>query len=269
MIRFFKQIREELLKQKRVSRYIVYALGEIILIVVGILIAFSINNWQNNQEDRIKETAILKQLQTEFNSNLKQLDNKIDIRKDIINGAIKLIACLDDPKLRIVDSVNTYLMMTQSYPTFDPIINDLASTGSLRLILNDSLKQMLSYWTSELVQVKEEENAWVLFRNEVYRPYIIKHYQLRTMESDDLNPHSSRTRKSLIGGVQDTILYNIHELGHSSHNADLETLFNKPDFEDYLTNCITHNLAVNKQSFILRKRILDILDLLDQEIDKS
>lgn len=266
MIRFFRQIREELLKEKRTSRYIVYALGEIILIVIGILIAFSINNWKNNKEDRIKETAILKQLQTEFNSNLKQLDNKIAIRKDIIAGSLKLLDCLDNPDLRNVDSVNIYLMMTQSYPTFDPIINDLASTGSLRLILNDSLKQMLSYWTSELVQVKEEENAWVAFRNEIYRPFIIKNYQLRTMESDDLNPNSSRTRKSLIGGMKDTILYNIHEFGHSSHKEDLDTLFNNPDFEDYLTNCITHNLGVNKQSYILRNRILDILDLLDREI---
>ncbi len=282
MLKLFRHIRQRLLqgnssgqnsRATRLSKYLVYAVGEIILIVIGILIAFSINNWNTNKKERIKETAILKQLQTEFQSNLEQLDNKIAIRNDIINASIKLLGYIDNPDHRITDSINAYIWKTTAYPTFDPIVNDLASSGNLRLIVNDSLKQRLSNWTSELVQVKEEENFWVKYSHELYLPFIIKHYPFRTMVNDDLK--SVFNRKSGIGGTLETrrtldsIIYYKYELGDSKYEMDPNIIFNQPDFEGHLTECFRASLGINRQSYTLRKRILDILDILDREIEKK
>ena len=266
MLRFFRQIRKDLLKEKRISKYLVYAVGEIILIVIGILIAFSINNWNTNKEERIKETAILKQLQTEFNSNLKQLDNKIAIRKDIIYASNKLLGCIDNPDKQIGDSVNKYIVTTQSGPTFDPIINDLASSGNLRLISNDSLKQMLSYWTYQVIQVKEEEDHWDSYNNEIFGPFLTEHHVWRTIINERLKSDSHDKR--LIDGSIDSIPRGINDIGNSIYETDLNTLFNQPDFEDHLAISIALNVQINKQSYILRKRIVDILDILNREIDK-
>ena len=59
MISFFRKIRQKLLSQNRVTRYLVYALGEIILVVLGILIALQINNWNEQNKNRIFEKEIL------------------------------------------------------------------------------------------------------------------------------------------------------------------------------------------------------------------
>ena len=59
MIRFFKKIRQQLLSGYKIRKYLAYAIGEIILVVIGILIALQINNWntQNSQQDEIREIA--------------------------------------------------------------------------------------------------------------------------------------------------------------------------------------------------------------------
>ena len=59
MITFFRKIRQKLLQQNRVTRYLVYALGEIFLVVIGILIALQINNWNEQNKNRIFEREIL------------------------------------------------------------------------------------------------------------------------------------------------------------------------------------------------------------------
>ena len=52
MINFFRKIRENMVKENRVSKYILYAIGEIVLVVIGILIALSINNWNEQKKNR-------------------------------------------------------------------------------------------------------------------------------------------------------------------------------------------------------------------------
>lgn len=159
MIKFFRKIRQKLLSENKFSKYLIYAIGEIVLVVIGILIALSINNYNESRIDRLSEQTILKQLKSEFNSNLIQLDEKIGIREYMMNSAIQLLDYIDNPVIRNVDSVDMHVAKTIPYTTFDPIINDLATSGNLRLIRNDSLKALLSIWTSEIVQVTEGEQT--------------------------------------------------------------------------------------------------------------
>jgi len=69
------------------SKYIKYAIGEIVLVVIGILIALQINNWNESRKERQQEKAILYQLNIDFQSNLKQLDQKIVLKKEAVNSA--------------------------------------------------------------------------------------------------------------------------------------------------------------------------------------
>jgi uncharacterized membrane protein YgaE (UPF0421/DUF939 family) len=59
MINFFRKIRQQLLTENKFSKYLIYAIGEILLVVIGILIALSINNWSQFEKDRVKEKSIL------------------------------------------------------------------------------------------------------------------------------------------------------------------------------------------------------------------
>jgi type II secretory pathway pseudopilin PulG len=159
MFKFFRSFRQRLLREGKTKSYLKYAVGEITLVVIGILIALQINLWKEQYNQRQQEIQILKQLQDEFQANLMQLDQKISMRKAMINAGLQLINYCDDHSLIIPDSIDTYLARTTVSPTFDPVTNDLIGSGNLYLLSNTELRGRLSRWTSDLVQVTEEEKA--------------------------------------------------------------------------------------------------------------
>ncbi len=83
MIKFFRKIRQRLLTENKFSKYLIYAIGEIVLVVIGILIALQINNLNEQRKDKIKEQVILKHLKEDYQVNLIQLEQKMDMR-DVI-----------------------------------------------------------------------------------------------------------------------------------------------------------------------------------------
>ena len=68
MIKFFRNIRKNLLNEGKTSKYIKYAVGEIVLVVIGILIALQINSWNQNRINKISEKLFLKKLMLNLNS---------------------------------------------------------------------------------------------------------------------------------------------------------------------------------------------------------
>ncbi len=126
MIPFFRKIRKKMADDNRPLQYARYAIGEILLVMIGILLALQVNNWNEDRKDRVQEQVLLKQLQTEFKSNLEQLDEKIAIRQEIIDSAAKLLGYIDVPETRIKDSVNRHVAISVGYTTFDPIESDVA-----------------------------------------------------------------------------------------------------------------------------------------------
>ena len=77
MLRFFRHIRQRLLTENRFSKYLLYAVGEIILVVIGILIALQINNWNEDRKMRQSERQILLSLSDDFMANLSTIDSSI------------------------------------------------------------------------------------------------------------------------------------------------------------------------------------------------
>ena len=264
MIKFFRHIRQNLIMENKTGKYFKYAIGEIILVMVGILLALQVNNWNEGRKESAQELVLLKQLQTEFKSNLNQLDEKVFIRRQIMNAASQLLYDIDHPELRVKDSIDRNISLTIGYTTFDPVISDLSSSGSLRLIKNDSLKQLLSFWTSEIIQVTEVENGWRKYRNEVYVPFLIKNYQLRTGRNALIK--TDYLKKFQIDKNVDSYLLKEGGFGNTSYEEDYNGLLNQPDYEDHLIRCLVTNNIGDVQSAILRKRIVQILDIIDNEI---
>ena len=75
MIKFFRKIRQKLLTENKFSKYLIYAIGEIILVVIGILIALQINNWNHERLNRKQEIKILIGIRDELNDLIARLDN--------------------------------------------------------------------------------------------------------------------------------------------------------------------------------------------------
>ena len=72
MIKFFRNIRQSLHNEGKTSKYFKYAIGEIVLVVIGILIALQVNNWNENRISFTKKEKLLNALKIEFKSNLTQ-----------------------------------------------------------------------------------------------------------------------------------------------------------------------------------------------------
>ena len=83
MIKFFRNIRKKLLRENRVSKYLVYALGEIVLVVIGILIALQINNWNEWKKERKKEEKILMQVKNNISDSIERWERLLSISDDI------------------------------------------------------------------------------------------------------------------------------------------------------------------------------------------
>ncbi len=267
MINFFRKIRKQLADANKPFKYMRYAIGEIVLVVIGILIALSINNWNEDRVERRQEKALLNQLRTEFSMNLAQLDDKIVVKEELIRSVLRLFQYIDQPGLRNKDSLEYHIGRTFPFSTFDPIVNDLASSGSLRLIRSDSLKLLLSLWTSDIKDVKEDDLSWKEYRNEYYVPFLVAHYQLRTIRQKAIE--SGVLEKYLINVKDQEVAPTEEAIGVSQYKADFNDLFDQPDFEDHLERAITTNRFALSQSLILRARIQEILDILEKQLQNT
>jgi len=259
MIKFFRHIRQRLLSESKFSKYLLYAIGEIILVVMGILIALQINNWNEGRKERIQEQVLLEQLHKEFNSNLAQLDEKIGIRDDINVATSKLFEYIDNSELRQNDSIMMYMGILGLAATFDPIQNDLISSGKLQLISNQRLKELLTLWTTEVVQLTEEEVNYYEFRNNLYRPFIHEHFLTRSLH------HGMWKDSSLQSFLLDKSKGLLTPSTPSKHDLDLSPLLDDPHFENVVSQANTLAIVCNLQSYTLRERIEEIIELIEKE----
>jgi len=146
MIRFFRNIRQKLAAENNVSKYLRYAIGEIILVVIGILIALQINNWNENRKERLIEIKYLKNLKHDLQNDSMDLVEYQNIRIGISNAAHEL---LKYAKLQSFDDVYrldslyiTVALWVQFIPN-NNTFEELRSSGKLQLIKNDSIKNLL------------------------------------------------------------------------------------------------------------------------------
>lgn len=173
MIKFFRRIRQRLVVENKFSKYLLYAIGEIVLVMIGILLALQINNWNSTQKDIAKEQQILLSLQEEFKQNIKELTFDHQVNLSSINAVKTLLNFNDtiDFETRTVDSL---LGQTFNFATFDArlgVVNNLNSSGNLELIRDPKLRYALNQWTGELEDYKED----VIIRRDYWIKYAPLH----------------------------------------------------------------------------------------------
>ena len=81
MIKFFRTIRQNLIMENKTSKYLKYAIGEIVLVVIGILIALSLNNWNEHRKENLKETKLVEQLLNDAREDSIFFESRISIQK--------------------------------------------------------------------------------------------------------------------------------------------------------------------------------------------
>ncbi|MFP4845278.1 DUF6090 family protein [Winogradskyella sp. PE311] len=145
----------------KTGKYFKYAIGEIILVVIGILIALQINNWNETRLEGIQEQITLANLNEEFQDNLKDLDSiNLDLLK-VMNKMELLFSMFKEENstdnIKSLDSIIGSILTSPTWKPSEFVLNDLKSSGGLSKLKSSKLKKLLFQWTRFFNQMKETE----------------------------------------------------------------------------------------------------------------
>ena len=186
MIKFFRKIRYDLMEKNKTGKYLKYAIGEIILVVIGILIALSINNWNIQKTDKNRETKYLSNIVLDLNKDISSLDFLIEFRKDRLIGDQELIEHMNGNKINDLNKLSKYVansLMEYNFSPNNTTFLELSNSGNLNLISNDSIKFLLL----ELEEVYKTNRLNIEHETFDYREYISKPV-IKNINVDQLFP---------------------------------------------------------------------------------
>ncbi len=186
MIKFFRKIRQNLLIENKTSKYFKYAIGEIVLVVIGILIALQINNWNENRKETSEINLILKNLHDEFSANKNLIKitklETANVKKVGLNLMNLFGKSKDDIITKKPDSLLYLVLEPGEFRASENTINDLVQSGRLKLLRNKKLKEQLYKWQSTLKDFDAGYNRIEIKIDEDILPYLSKNYALKDID---------------------------------------------------------------------------------------
>ncbi|MCI4666653.1 MAG: DUF6090 family protein [Bacteroidia bacterium] len=251
MIKFFRKIRQNLLSEGKTGKYFKYAIGEIILVVIGILIALQINNWNENRKAENEEEQLLESLKMEMEENLILIDEYLVIANYLEKDYNTLLNYANtNYSFKKEDSLVYILSRTFNLLAFTPknaLLNAAESSNSIRLIKDKSIKTGLSEWKLSL----QKQIALDVTSNEHYyglMPIISSHFPLQNV---------TYYLSSGKNGAK------------SSHKIELEKLFRSLEFENSLYRMGRLSKVRISTAKDLKTETLNLIEYLNNELNKK
>ncbi|MGX1927931.1 DUF6090 family protein [Flagellimonas sp. 2504JD4-2] len=246
MIKFFRKIRQRLLSENRFSKYLIYAIGEIILVVIGILIALQINNWNEKQQEKSEELRQLKALTLEFEKNLISFDSIYNHHKDNEDATIKLMNAKNS-SYSIEELDELFLKTIYNY-NFDPsrgIYNALINSGKIELISNEALKYKLAEIQDIVADYIDDENLARKYGTHDIIPFVVNQ-----MPYNPLRPYKNRSDEE-----------------KALHLQYFQEMLNNRVFIEHLSVIKLFRIGVFDEGERVRKEYREILMLINKEIN--
>lgn len=186
MIKFFRHIRKSLLMENKTGKYFKYAIGEIVLVVIGILIALQINNWNEQRKKVQVEIHTLVDIKSDIQENIQNLENGIDMLIEVNMNTLKVISYCEH-KTSYSDSDQS--VFNSFYGFWDPdftyaAFENLKNQG-VNLISKESLRKSLINLHEvemDILDISEVKRQNMIFEN-IILP-IQKRYFFRDINSD-------------------------------------------------------------------------------------
>jgi hypothetical protein len=175
MIKFFSRIRQNLLSENKFSKYLLYAIGEIVLVVIGILIALAINDEQQYIKDREVELNNLIKFNRDLTQDSVLIENLITREQRIIKDIDTLYTLLlteDDANISQVFIKSQAIGSSSIFDVNSGTYDESISTGTMRTVLNDSLRsEIFSYY--KLVKINQNDRITDEYQNSEIVPVLI------------------------------------------------------------------------------------------------
>jgi hypothetical protein len=220
MIKLFNNIRRKNLKEGKMANYIKYAVGEIVLVVIGILIALQVNTWNQNRLNSIEEWNIIANLHKDFQENKSIIKGFIETNKNRMNAQMKLMSLIGASKEELdkhnLDSLFYVSFESNELAFADNTLKNLMQGGKLDLLKNEEINQLLYKWNALSEIRKNRIDKLDNWTNDKLVPYLLSRISFKQMDSNDNLPWS----------------------GKSKVKPDYYPLFQEVEFENYLDNSL-------------------------------
>jgi len=186
MIKFFRQFRESILMKNQKGRYFKYAIGEILLVVIGILIALSINNWNDMRIQKKNVFQLSKRLLEETKRNIADFSYNHEFALKSKNSVLLMLQLMNEDYTkvdkRLMDSLIFNALTSPTIDFNDAVLKEALSTGQLANFKNDSLKNILYSIPTKLSELKNREKSLLDDNTAYFVPLIYKHTSLRQVD---------------------------------------------------------------------------------------
>ncbi len=263
MLKFFRNIRQKILYDNpaagpagKFSKYLIYAIGEIILVVIGILIALQINNNNEFNKQRAKEVQFLRNLKSDLIFEETELERYIGIRESIVSSAQVALEHFNGKPVENIHLFNFHTFNVGIWQEFQRNNNtflELLNSGNLTIISNDSIKNgllNLDLIHKEIISLREH------LRNDMEQ-----YFYTPWFTTVDLDPLA----RSYIFYANNGEIDNTLELS----KQELDRLLNDKVFKNgFVLSVFTNSLLIDdyKRMKDLNKKVVE---LINKEISKG
>ena len=207
MINIYRKIRKQLAAEDKVGKYLKYAIGEIVLVVIGILIALQINNWNSQRKDRIREQLFIEQLSADLQTTVNEVKGIIVFFQDRAMASGRVIHAFYKPESQNETIINDIFIPLSNGP-YMPVMGSaraLVSSGNIDMIKSSEVRSAIisyietieaivsdvgryeeSYYRKSIIDINEQISL-SSFRADDYKIRGLKPY-LQTEFSTAVNP---------------------------------------------------------------------------------
>ena len=248
------------MEKNKTGKYLKYAIGEIVLVVIGILIALSLNNWKEDLDNRGEEMRIITGLKQEFEANLLEVNRNIKLNTATVESTINLIDLIRTENLfansHHVDSLLYVAYMFGSFDAQSGLIDEVISSGKLSIIKDTELRNRLTSFSGRLDNAEEDYKIRIDYYMNQITPFLSKHIALvnqdqfmnfsswsKTYQTKRLTESPFKAKYDEIDLLQFENLIAIHKLNNDFVNlneSELSTFFKET------LEIINNNLKPNK-----------------------
>jgi len=187
MIKLFRHIRQKLLSENKFSKYLIYAIGEIILVVIGILIALQVNNWNERRKGSQFENNLLTELRKSIKEDITQLNNVMDRNRSYIASAETVLNSIEE-ELVINDSISHHL--DRAFTVWKLNIKtsayyNLKEYGMQYIKKDETRKSIISGYDGMAKYVDLMYERYDLFLYNVVEPKLANQFQFKAFDENE------------------------------------------------------------------------------------
>lgn len=240
--------------ENKTGKYFKYAIGEIFLVMIGILLALQVNTWNEARKDRNREQAILYSLKQDFTTNISNVNDAFNTFSEAYESSVVLLEIVKDNapinSKEVEQLLDDIINKTKSLDIITGSLDELFNTGTFNLILDEELRKQLSYWS---FFVTDTEDDIVIYRNYLFDFFI-----------------PSLTKKSLLRNMEDPEFFEndlgLSKMSKSNFKLNYSTSLRTIEFENELyNNALNYKYALNSYK-VFSNYLTNTLELIDANI---